>query len=780
MVQVSFPGVYVRELASGDQTVPSVSTSTTLFIGTSPRGPLEPGAPGSAPVVVPKQILDYAEFVASYGPDEALGELHTQVRQFFANGGAQAWVARIAGSGATPSTELRWASVELKGVTGVDVLRLAAREPGTAGSEIRARVDYATQAPDRTFNLSIYREVDDGRGGFLKADLEAYSEVETTPDHPRNLETLLANSELVRATILATAPPAQSALSATHLRWENAAAADAAVDAAVTAVGGNATLFARRGHDAWATVTLTNLVGGPATAARLGDRVSAAVGIPITGAFRDGAIVLEGPAGEDFSLSTGGNADIAAALGLGLDNGGVEVGAYAAGRPRPNGLLVPGVVNGGGSFDPFGVQAAFAQQLRTAVPDVTVLGPTLPVPSTAIPYTGTGARLDELDAGARSLSSLQQQLTRIADTLRGVEPRWSAQALGGRIHVFLTSGTSTSGAGHSLVLTNGRALDNAAAYALASVSGAAGAYQTGTDGANGAQPELSHYLAAFEAMERQVTGYDLMVLPRPEARPGLPDPRGTVWGAASAACRDHHAFLLVDSPAEWTSRDAARDGANVLRRGLVNDHAAVYFPWVRDPVHGRMVGPSGSVAGLMARIDGPRGVWTPPAGLDDGLVGVDDVSVRMSDTDIGVLNPLAINCIRLLPSGVVVWGARTLDGFDGTANQDFMYINVRRLTNYLEKSLILGLRFAVFEPNGAPLWRQIRATVNAFMGSLYDQGAFRGAKASDGFRVICDQTTTTGNDINLGRVNVIVQFAPRKPAEFVIIQLQQMALQAQA
>jgi phage tail sheath protein FI len=151
----------------------------------------------------------------------------------------------------------------------------------------------------------------------------------------------------------------------------------------------------------------------------------------------------------------------------------------------------------------------------------------------------------------------------------------------------------------------------------------------------------------------------------------------------------------------------------------------------------------------------------------------------MTDADNGTINPQAVNAIRQFPNGIVSWGARTMVGFDNSGNDDFKYIPVRRLTLMIEESLYRGLGFAVFEPNDEPLWAQIRLAAGSFMNGLFRQGAFKGAKASDAYFVKCDAETTTQNDIDLGIVNVVVGFAPLKPAEFVIVVVRQIAGQAQ-
>jgi uncharacterized protein len=189
--------------------------------------------------------------------------------------------------------------------------------------------------------------------------------------------------------------------------------------------------------------------------------------------------------------------------------------------------------------------------------------------------------------------------------------------------------------------------------------------------------------------------------------------------------------------------------------------------------------PSGFVAGIYARTDASRGVWKAPAGSDASLTGAIGLSVVLTDDQNGILNPQAINCIRSFPVyGTVVWGARTLRGNDQIGSE-WKYIPVRRLALYIEQSLYRGTQWVVFEPNAEPLWAQIRLNVGAFMQDLFRKGAFQGKSPSEAYFVKCDSETTTQNDINLGIVNILVGFAPLKPAEFVIIQIQQMAGQLQ-
>jgi phage tail sheath protein FI len=262
-----------------------------------------------------------------------------------------------------------------------------------------------------------------------------------------------------------------------------------------------------------------------------------------------------------------------------------------------------------------------------------------------------------------------------------------------------------------------------------------------------------------------------------------------IYAQALALCVARRAFLIVDPDLAWArSSDpvqSAIDGRDDLNlTGTAARNAALYFPGVRavDPLRDNQVGefvPCGAIAGVMARTDSTRGVWKAPAGLDAALAGVQGLQVRLNDLENGTLNLLGINCLRSFPvSGQVVWGARTLRGAEQSADE-YKYVPVRRLALFLEESLYRGLQWVVFEPNDEPLWAQIRLNVGAFMQNLFRQGAFQGRSPREAYLVKCDAETTTQDDINRGIVNILVGFAPLKPAEFVIIRIQQLAGQVQ-
>lgn len=272
--------------------------------------------------------------------------------------------------------------------------------------------------------------------------------------------------------------------------------------------------------------------------------------------------------------------------------------------------------------------------------------------------------------------------------------------------------------------------------------------------------------------------------------PGVADTG--ILSDALAFCERKLAFMILDPPPQdsadgYGAANLPLIGVDVLGPLIPKStNGALYFPYVQwnDPLTGNTGAypPSGFVAGQYATTDTNRGVWKAPAGLQtviNGSLGVVDTG-KMTDARQGTLNPLGVNCLRDFPGvGTVVFGARTL-ATDNPAQQQWWYVPVRRMALFLEQTLRNNLTWVVFEPNDEPLWVAIRTSIESFMLSLFHQGAFQGSTPSQAFQVLCDGLTTTQQDIDNGVVNIVVAFAPLKPAEFVIIQIAQLAGQTQS
>jgi uncharacterized protein len=292
----------------------------------------------------------------------------------------------------------------------------------------------------------------------------------------------------------------------------------------------------------------------------------------------------------------------------------------------------------------------------------------------------------------------------------------------------------------------------------------------------------------------QVDLFNLLNIPPYESTTDGYDVEDNLLTDAAAYCASRRAMLIVDAPSKWNSvakavgqfGDTSQGIAEIANAVAPNGaNAAVFFPRLQkaDPLLGNQIGtfaPGGTIAGIFAATDAQRGVWKAPAGIQAALAGVVSLSVTMTNNENGELNPLGVNCIRTFTGiGTVVWGSRTIDGNDILTSQ-WKYIPVRRTALFIEESLYRGLQWVVFEPNDEPLWAQIRLNVTSFMQDLFRKGAFQGSTPKQAYLVKCDSETTTQTDIDNGIVNIIVGFAPLKPAEFVILQIEQLAGQTQS
>ena len=783
-VQVSFPGVYVQEIASGVRTITGVSTSIALFISMTRRGRLR----------APTRVSSLADYERTFGTDITISEMTDQVRQFFINSGREAFVMRIADNTAAP------ASVDLKNEAGAVVLTVSARDAGVDGNLIHVEVDYNTPSPDATFNLRAFRLILDAFGVPKIETDETFSNLTMDSNSGRFVSTIV-NQQSALISVNASAAPAAGEgysrsgilvdpldddVAATTLNGQVTAAANAimiSVDGqtpALVVLPALAVPAAVNPLDAWERAINTALTP---------------VGAQITATLEPGPTDSRyvefrstKPAGGSVVVSQSPITNATAALQLGVGQGGIEVGGHGALRPAPTGFFA----KFGGTDTP--ALTSFASSLKSdfgawTLTDVSGVGPHTATPVFSLPaasrmYVGTVSAV-----GVGSLLNVRENLQILADSINAnTNNRWRVSLQGLRLVMrpqFGGVNTDTTAR-----LTSGGAFNiggpnqffdgssNVASYSLGTTG--IGSFQNpGATGQDGGVPGTADYATAFQIVDRDVDLFNIMVLPRAAGQSD--SDREKLWGPASGFCLTRRAFLLVDPRTTWLSANDVDSQIQDLRVGLIKDHSAVYWPRVSVATNGssKFIDPSGSLAGLMARTDSNRGVWKAPAGIEADIRGIRGVEHTMSDPENGVINPKAVNAIRVFATGIVSWGARTMDGFDNSGNDDYKYVPVRRLALFIEESLFRGLKFAVFEPNDEPLWGQIRVAAGAFMNNLFRQGAFQGQKASDAYFVKVDAETTTQNDINLGIVNVVVGFAPLKPAEFVIITIQQKAGQVQ-
>jgi phage tail sheath protein FI len=296
-------------------------------------------------------------------------------------------------------------------------------------------------------------------------------------------------------------------------------------------------------------------------------------------------------------------------------------------------------------------------------------------------------------------------------------------------------------------------------------------------GTDSAAPDSAALIAGLPPLEK-IAPHHVNLLCVPAAADLEEASARAVYDKAIEFCEDNRAFLLVDIP---ESVDSLSEVEAWMGTASKSKNAAVYFPRIEIPDalnenRPRNVAASGTLAGIYARTDSARGIWKAPAGTETPLRGAQlPVRAKLTDAENGAINPLAINAIRTFPIyGTISWGARTMDGAE-VKGSEWKYVPIRRTALYIEESLNQGLGWVVFEPNDEPLWAQIRLNVGTFMHDLFRQGAFQGKSPREAYLVKCDNETTTQSDVNRGLVNLLVGFAPLKPAEFVVIRIQQLA-----
>ena len=228
---------------------------------------------------------------------------------------------------------------------------------------------------------------------------------------------------------------------------------------------------------------------------------------------------------------------------------------------------------------------------------------------------------------------------------------------------------------------------------------------------------------------------------------------------------------ILDAPPNLSPQEVKNWRMNVT--GFDSSYAALYYPWIKviDPVTNKPIDipPSGHMAGVWARNDNTRGVHKAPANeVVQGAVGI---SYQTTKGEQDTLNPIGVNCVRSFPGrGIRVWGARTL-----SSNPSWRYINVRRLFNYVEKSIENGTQWVVFEPNDRKLWARVRRDANAFLKTVWRDGALFGSSPDEAFYVKCDDELNPPESRDLGRLIIEIGMAPVKPAEFVIFRISQWA-----
>jgi uncharacterized protein len=485
----------------------------------------------------------------------------------------------------------------------------------------------------------------------------------------------------------------------------------------------------------------TGIIGSPITAASFLGDTSATAG---TGSQS----TLTNTAKEDLSLQFGLSNPSGATAPPGLP---VTVSVVKSGDPLPQSLT--------------GIASALQRAINTA------LSPVLPGASVTVSLTQVNTAASGASPAYATALRINASLPSAPDAVLDITATTGSS---GSTDLFNALGLSSSG--------TPKPFANAAHYTLGGTGGSGwGDESAATQGSETGAPDAAAIAAALSALDK-VDLFNLLSIPD-ATRTDLSDSDAQfIYSQAIAYCDLRRAFLLVDPPADVAKVSSAIDWISTTL-GITDANGAAFWPRVRlpDPLNKyalRSFPPSGVVAGVYAATDNSRGVWKAPAGINATLKGVQSLTYQLTNDENGQLNPLGLNCLRSFPVyGRVLWGARTLAGADALASQ-WKYVPVRRLTLFLEESLYRGLQWVVFEPNSAPLWASIRLNVESFLQTYFLKGAFAGTTPDQAYFVKCDSETTPQTDINNGIVNILVGFAPLEPAEFVVIQIEQLTGQA--
>lgn len=783
-IQPTYPGVYIQEVSSGVRTITGVSTSIAAFFGRTLKGPINKAV----------RCLSYSDFLREFGGGHPKNETGTSVKQFFDNGGTDCYVIRIAHN---PTK----ADVVLENIAGTPVLKISAKNAGLWGNNLRLAVDYNTVNPDDSFNLRVTQE----EGGIVVKN-ESFLNLSMNPLSPRYVVNFVSQgSKLVDVELAAGFDPLTAPVvpgfsqSRRPIERTPATIRTELNNIIFPAIPANAltsfNISINDGPPDFVDLSLDGVSFPVAdnSAALIADRLKGKINAQLTPPLKVDVkvealdtniwlirIISDIDSKLNVKITKAGSKDIAGPLMLGIDQGGIEAVRFAEHRPVPTATYSSGNINDLAKL----VQQDITQFTFTGAPAPDVVPFNVPLPN-ILENPGGAPATDRwyLDP-ALGFDGVRQRLSLIANRINDTPTSpVTAEVWGYHIAVMPKGGNFTT----KYPIDTGVAglagffTENVKQYALGS---AGGSFQTSATAGledDGNPLAVTDYTGSaldhtgFYALDR-VDLFNLMIIPHDDDIDESEYQQ--LFGPATTYCNNKRAFLLLDAPASWTNgekmeADAAK--VNALRNGIVKDHSALFYPRVRYSDGGiiKPIGPSGMIAGLMARTDSQRGVWKAPAGIEADLRGVLDVELNMTDGENGVLNKLGVNCIRKFPNGIVNWGARTLDGSDDFGSE-WKYIPIRRLALFLEESLFRGTKWVVFEPNDEPLWAKIRMNLNAFMFSLYRQGAFQGSTPDKAFYVKCDGETTTANDRNLGIVNIQVGFAPLKPAEFVIITIQQI------
>jgi phage tail sheath protein FI len=749
-VTVSYPGVYVQEIPSTTHGVVPATTSATAFIGWFPRGSVKQAV----------HIDSLASFQRIYGGLDRNSEASYAIKQFFTNGGSDAWVVRVRSGSVEASTSIGIVPPTMASLSSnaIETLNTAWTKANAAWVEV-----FGTALPPGVYHPPA-------------------SPVSPPANSPRNSPPVFMPSP---PPIDLTSPPAEPSsppiftdpspeVNLTRAAQMATDAANAAQFVALAITGDPATGSIGIAADANAIATIFSAQLAAANPALLNNtwraaELAAAAALDAATAANNAAVAASTLAQMD-AATIGQTAGMAAVQTAQQAAQAATLAAWTAASEAEAALVAASEA----------IEAADGPQLFVQAASPGAWGNCLQVVVVPSQRRIPGPPLFDLTVSevvvVRSKPTVANRETYSALSL---DPASSSYAV-----AVVNDQSSLIELSVKGIVVPGSTLD----YATVTTTTPA----VLSDGADGVQPRGADLdptvVDAYDdpTWEQQLGNiapnvFNLLCIP--DTINLSNNEAFAIFTAANGFCDANHAFYLFDMPRGCT-RDPGK-AISYLGGGIGSEESyssATYFPTLQlpDPLNGyrlREVGPSGTMAGVYARTDGQRGVWKAPAGVAAVLEGA-DVALKVTDADNGTLNSAGVNVLRTFPVyGPIAWGARTLAGAD-LLDSEWKYINVRRLVDYIEQSLVQSLKWVVFEPNDEATWGQIRLEVGSFLSGLFADGAFSGATPAAAYFVNCDATTTTADDIDRGIVNILVGVAPVKPAEFVVLQIEQIAAQA--
>jgi phage tail sheath protein FI len=770
------PGVYIKEIPSGVQPIEGVSTSTAAFIGKTEMGPLNTA----------QLVTSVSEFQKRYGGFLTDSYLAHAVFQFFNNGGKKTYVVRIAGG--TPVA----ADISIKDRKAVpsQTLTISASSGGVWGNKLAIAVTDGTFDPDNEFSIQVFRERDDLNPPLPPLLLETHGNLSMNSAAANFVEKVVAaNSSYIVVNV--SAANQASALPGTCLsgplslaigngaevlklgtRWGGAESAGSPGPPATSGIslGGQSPSTNPNADARKLTINLDGdgpqeitIMPSAATGADIANSIQIAVrALKAKTAANQGAYdgftasyqTPAAPAPPFYRLISGSKGNLSQVVVTDAKAAGLAAGTYRfliqVNGDGPQEVVLTGPLNDGPAIQGAIQSAVTAITAKRAVTQAAFTGfkclfQNAPNPANPSLLLTSGV------AGPGSAVVVTNAINQNVATL---------------LKLGLTNGGRQINGSAILRPANSAVPDTEYHLGVAGSSGNVFGVLLGDDGSTPGDNDYTGGLTALDA----IRDVNLVIIP------GIGSQNVVSFAANYCSVRGDCFFI-----GDGNSTDDSVAEAQAFVNGLTvkTSYAATYYPWLRmvDPTNVLPspipVPPSGFVAGMYAKIDANRGVWKAPAGTEANLGGAAGLVADTTDAQQDFLNPIGVNVIRSFPAaGIVIWGARTLAT---RSDPEYRYIPVRRTAIFLEQSIYNGIQYAVFEPNDAGLWASLRLNISSFMLRQFRAGAFQGRTPTDAFFVKVDDQTTTQQDIDAGVVNILVGFAPLKPAEFVILQLTQKA-----